>query len=322
MFAVTLVALCSLVSVPPLPEAYQPLAAVWEDEKALTDTLRAIDKAQSKEMEVLMEALRGGAAPEGAAKTPDAIAAEGKQKTTDLRTVYELAVEAYPNNARLRTYYGEVLYDRFGDNAGAIKQWQQALSLDEEFSPVYNNLALHYIHLGEYAKGLGLLDVALKHDKKNTDYLFNMVNIYLVHFPEVAKLRKWDTARVYKEAMKLSKKAASLAEEDYTLLEDYAVNFYAAENFKVVADWEAAAKAWGAARGKARDTDEQFYCWLNEARVWMKAGENEKARPCLDEALRIRPESEPVRELLNRVNGVATESSQPAPQPEKSPASP
>jgi hypothetical protein len=100
--------------------------------------------------------------------------------------------------------------------------------------------------------------------------------------------------------MKMSKKAAELSNE-FELIQDYAVNFFAAENFQLEADWRDAAKVWQWAREKARTTDEEFYTWLNEARVWILEGNEDKARTCLEAALEIRPDNEVASTLLSKL---------------------
>ena len=100
--------------------------------------------------------------------------------------------------------------------------------------------------------------------------------------------------------MKMSKRAAELSNE-YELIQDYAVNFFAAENFQLEADWRSAARAWQWARTEVRTSDEEFYTWLNEARVWIADGNNTKARECLEAALAIRPESEVATNLMSEL---------------------
>ncbi len=303
MFPVAFAAVCAvLCAVPQLPDYLQSLQPVWENEEALTEAVRAFDRANNAKIEALVKQLppSGPAVP----TAPQQLSADAKEQAQALgkqvREAYELAIGAYPNNARLHNFYGELLYDHYDDVAGALKEWHTALSLDDKLSAVHNNLALHNFHFGEYKTGLHHLDLAIKYDKNNPDYLYNISNLYLVHSPQIAGIRNWDQARVYKEAMKYSKKAAKAAPDDYDIVQDYAVNFFAADNYKIAADWKEAASAWQHARETARNEEEQFYCWLNEGRVWLRAKQPEKAVPCLEEALRLRPDSAPARELLDK----------------------
>jgi tetratricopeptide (TPR) repeat protein len=130
-----------------------------------------------------------------------------------------------------------------------------------------------------------------------------MVQVYLAHAPQVAKLRKWSEKRLYRKAMDYSEKAARLAPDDYELQQDYAVNFFAAENFEVEADWKDAAKAWQGARARTQRPDQVFYTWLNEGRVWLRAGKPDLARSALEQAVALRPESEVAQSLLQKTDG-------------------
>lgn len=306
MLSYALTTLCVvLCAATQLPDYLKPLQPVWDNEAALTEALRAWDKVQAAKIEELLRAPAPGAAATN--RTAEEAEAEAKALSKQVRDAYELAIATHPNSARLHNFYGELLYDRYNDISGALKQWHEALSLDEKLSAVHNNLALHNFHFGEYKTGLHHLDLALKYEKNNPDYLYNMSNLYLVHSPQIADLRKWDEARVYKEAMKLSKRAVKADPTDYDIVQDYAVNFFAAENYKLEADWKEAAAAWETARGIARNEDEQFYCWLNEGRVWLRAKQPERAIPCLEQALRMRPDSAPARQMLDAIKDPETE---------------
>ncbi len=219
-----------------------------------------------------------------------------------LRVGYETSLGIFSHNACLLNDYGELLYDFFGDGGGAVRAWEKSVSFDDDYAPPRNNLGMFYMHAGMYAQGFDHMDKALSVAPKNPDYLFNMVQAYLIHAPQVESLRGWSKGRIYKKAMKMSKKAAALAPDDFQLLQDYAVNFFAAENFGVKANWRKAAKAWQVARPKAANTEQTFYTWLNEARVWIKAEKWDEAKKCLDEAIRLRPQSETAQQLLREVS--------------------
>jgi hypothetical protein len=79
------------------------------------------------------------------------------------------------------------------------------------------------------------------------------------------------------------------------------VNFFAAENYGVDADWKEAAAAWAAARKHARNDTEEFYTWLNEARVWIENNDDDRAEPCLESALALMPDSTIALQLLEKV---------------------
>ena len=71
------------------------------------------------------------------------------------------------------------------------------------------------------------------------------------------------------------------------------------DNYRIIkADWATAAEAWQKTRQQARTSDEVFYTWLNEGRVWIRKGDQDRAAACLREALAIRPDSEMASQLL------------------------
>jgi tetratricopeptide (TPR) repeat protein len=282
---------------PALPEELAPLPALVGEEARLVDWAREFDRQQTALGEAdLKEAQRLG-------KVRDTEQANAKQRDAKhrfelIRIAYEFVLKHYPNNARALTYYGEVLYDRFGELDGAVRAWHLAVSLDPKLSVPLNDLGIHCCHAGEYAMGLSYYDKALKLEPNNPDYLFNLAQTYLVNFPQVEKIRKWKKEKVYREAMKLSKKAATLDPKDFELVQDYAFNFFVAENFGVKADWKDAARAWQQAREVARTEDERFNAWLNEGRVWIRAKNKTQARTCLEAALKIHTNNEVVKQLL------------------------
>ncbi|HOQ90767.1 MAG TPA: tetratricopeptide repeat protein, partial [Candidatus Hydrogenedentes bacterium] len=162
----------------------------------------------------------------------------------------------------------------------------------------HNNLAIHDSHEGRYEQALAHLDEAIKAEPDNADYLFNLAQIYLVHWPQVMRVRLWNMDRLYSEAMALSRKAAELRPRDLSLQRDYALNFFLAENLSSKPDWKTAAKAWANVRRIARRKDDLFNAWLNEGRVWLRAENPDQARKCFEAALQIYPDSEVARGLV------------------------
>lgn len=216
---------------------------------------------------------------------------------------WEMVIGYYPRNARARNYYGEYFYDLAASEEKGVQQWLLALKLDPKFSQVRNNLGVHYFHTGRARLGLENLNAAIKLDPKNPDYQYNLAQMYLIYYPDIERILDLSREKMYREAMRLSKNATKYAPEDYDILQDYAVNFFAAENFDVVPDWMQAARAWELARAHAPDEVSTFYTWLNEARVWIRAENWEKAGERLEQALEIRPESDIANKLYKQVRG-------------------
>ncbi len=284
----------------PLPPELAEWSQVLKEEKRALDMLRQVDRMQQAlgewDLEIARELTRMGDQAAAQTKVEDA-----RKRFRVVRRAYEEFLSRYPNNARANTYYGELLYDRFGDHARAIQCWKLAEQLDRKLSLPLNDLAIHYCHYGQPDLGLKYFERAIELDPDNPDYLFNGAQFYLTLGPHVKRMHKWDNDRVYKEAMKFSKRAVELRPNDYELWEDYAVNFFAAENFGVEADWKQAADVWRQARAAAKRPDHVFFTWINEARAAIRAKDEARAASCLEEALKLQPDSEVTKQLLAEV---------------------
>lgn len=282
-----------------LPDELSALTELAHDEQQLLEAVRAYDLQHI----ALAHWDRDLAQEHARAKETDLAKeriAQAETRLRNIRLAYEFLLGNYRNNARAHTYYGELLYDHFGDKAGALRAWELATSLDETLSAPLNDLGIHYCHNGMAGRGLQHYERALKLDPDNPDYLFNIVQTYLTQPDEVERAKGWGKLKIYGAAMKMSKRAASLSLDDFTLAQDYAVNFYAAERFGTQADWKEAAAAWQRARPLAETPEQTFHAWLNEGRVWLNAGEPLKAQDCLKQAQALRPDSPVVGTLLER----------------------
>lgn len=283
------------------PEQIKDLAAVFESQKEFADGLRAWGKAEiaaaTNDLDEAKALARKKEPEEAKAKKASAL-----DRVKKVREAYEFALKKYTGDATLHNAYGELLYDQFGDNAGALREWNLATSLDSKYAPPYNNLGLDQCHTGDYAVGINNLERAMELDPKNPDFMFNLAQIYIVNAPQVEKIKKWKPKKIYERAMKLSKEATELDPSDYQLAEDYAMNFFAAERFSVEADWEKAAEAWQRARPLAGRADRTALCWMNEARCWIRGEKPEQARPCLVEVLKIVPESAVAKQLMDNID--------------------
>lgn len=303
-----------------LPAELRHLESI-EDEAGLLEAVRDLDKqlvpGARADLEAAKELSRAGKKDEAVEKRKSAVA-----RIQSVRQAYEYLVTQYPTNAHGHNYYGELVYDYFGDQVTAIREWNLAMSLDSKFSAPLNNLAIHYCHNGQYQLGFDAYDRALAIDPGHPDYLFNLAQAYLLYFPQVQELRKWKKPKVYKEAMKLSKRATEGAPNDFELAQDYANNFYAAENFDVRPDWSNAAKAWQAARNLARTDVERFFTWLNEGRVWIRQGNKPKAAECLNEAIKLRPDEDVPKRLLAELDVEQAPAPEPAPPEQPAPKRP
>ncbi|MBL7645096.1 MAG: hypothetical protein JNK74_02790 [Candidatus Hydrogenedentes bacterium] len=287
-------------ALPQVDPAYlAPLEALTGDENAFLDQLWSMGNAEFKQI----TALHGQMTPEMSEAEIQAKFAEINVCLAKLTALGELGLKAFDHSASVHNFRGTVYYDGFGKHMEGVQEWLKAVSLDSKYSDPYNNLGMHYFHSGLYELGFQNMDKALELDPKNADYCYNMAQNYLIYRPQTEEIRGWDAPKIYKEAMKLSKKATKLAPTDYEILEDYAVNFIAAENFELEPDWKESIKAWQAARAQAKTTVHTFFTWLNEGRAWRNLENNKEARRCFEEALAVIPGNEVATRLLDSVSG-------------------
>lgn len=217
-----------------------------------------------------------------------------------IRETWEFVTDRYPNNARALNYFGEYLYDYGGEKLKAIRNWRVAIQLDKKLAAPHNNLGLHDFHQGNYKTGLEHLQRALELEKNNPDFLYNMSQMYMLYFPQIGAMLDTSKDKLYREAMRMSKKAAELLPDDHHVLLDYATNFYAAEGFGIQADWQTAAMAWRKVSAKAETHQEYFFAYLNEGRTWLWAGKSDKAIEALKQASILEPDSRVVAQLLQK----------------------
>jgi len=226
-------------------------------------------------------------------------AAEDAQHHIDLvKSAYEMGLATFENSAVLHNYYGEFLYDYLGEQDGAVTHWQRAIQLDDKMGRAHCNYGMYALHNGMYSIGFDSMKTALRLEPNNPDFLYNMVQVYFAHSLYLMQSEKMERSKIYKDAMKMSEKAAQLAPEDFDVLRDYALNFFLATEYDVKTDWKEAVKAWRNAREKARTKAEVFNTWLNEARVHKENGDNNKALECLGKAQEIWPQSPVVQQLI------------------------
>jgi Tfp pilus assembly protein PilF len=273
---------------------------VIDDEAAAVEAVRKFDLAQQSLANWDIDTAQN-LNDEGKPEEAEEKAASARNRITLIDHAYRHLLQVYPENAKALNFYGELLYDHFGDQVTAVKNWRLAAAYDDTLSAPHNNLGLHYCHNGDYRMGLRELDKALELEPDHPDYHFNLAQIYLVNGPQVKEIKGWSAKKTYRQAMAHSKRAAELSPDDYVLLQDYAVNFFAAENYGVKADWAAAAAAWASARAKARNETDEFFTWLNEARAWIENKDDERAEPCLKSALALKPDSAVVQQLIDKV---------------------
>ena len=234
-------------------------------------------------------------------ETEGALAASQKAQhhLQTAKKAYDMGLATFDRSAVLHNYYGELVHDFFGRPNEAAQHWRRAVQVDSGLARAHGNLGMYAMHNGMYAMGMTSMDRALELEPNNPDFLFNMAQVYLAHFPHIMQVRKWDRAKVYREAMKLSARATRFAPTDFDVLRDYALNYFVGEEFGVNVKWRNAARAWAEARKHARTDAERFNAWLNEARVHNRNNDKRRARECLERARAIWPDSPIVQQLID-----------------------
>ena len=289
-------------ALPVYPEVAR-LEAFLDDAAVFVEKARTFDRLHTRLADLLL-ARATALQKEGGAGEAEALVDDARKNLALARQAYELGLRRHPDNPSLQNYLGELLYDRFDEQQRAVELWLKAVAADAAHGRAHNNLGIHYFHVGQYGEGLKHLDAALALEPDNPDYLFNMAQMYLVHWPNIMTLRQWTAAETYAEAMRVSERAAALAPKDFELARDHALNFFAAERMNAQPDWKKAAKAWTAARAAARNDDEVFNAWMNEGRVWLRAQNGREAERCFLEAVALRPQSGLAQGLLTDARSV------------------
>ena len=237
---------------------------------------------------------------EKAGKTEEAYeAAEAAQHHISLvKQAYALGLDTFGDSALLHNYYGEFLYDTLGEANKAATYWKQALQMDSSCARAQGNYGMYALHNGMYATGFDSMEKALRLEPDNPNFLYNMVQVYFTYSLYLMESRKFTREKIFKDAMKMSKRAARLLPEDFDVCRDYALNFFLGEEYGVNVKWKDAAQAWRDARRSARTKAETFNTWLNEARVHKRNEDEKKAVECLNKAQAIWPESPVVKQLI------------------------
>lgn len=223
--------------------------------------------------------------------------------------LYKEGIQKFPSNVRIYDSYGAFLYDYKKDLFNAVALWEKGYKLDETDASICNNLALHYFHIGEYDKGWKYLQEAIKHGEKEANIFYNSAQIFILYREQIQERTGWDKEKIYKKAMEYSEKAVKINPNDFELMKDYALNFFTAVQFGLPIDGKKSAMIWEKARKLARNDDEVFYTWVNEGRAWLAINELKRARECLAEALKIRPDSVVVKNIITQIDSGEIEES-------------
>lgn len=285
----------------PIRLAYKPAFTVMVILAAATLTGAAEDPPWPAGLERLPSLVQDPGAMVNLVQAYESLAPLDAGRIANAQRAYEFILAKHPDQPRALVFLGELLYDKRGQFEKAAQLWEKAAEKDPAWGRPWTNLGMHACHQGEYKTGLETLQKAVQCDPEQPDYLFNLVQAYLLYAPQMQELTHWNAATLYREAMKLSQKAAQLAPDDFELTRDYALNFFAAPQNGVTPDWTQAAAAWQQARRCARTPDERLNTWVFEARAWLAQQNWDKAQTCLHEAKALRPDSAIIQNLEQRL---------------------
>ena len=294
--AITVLVSCSASA--ELPDELQHLETI-KDEPAAVDAMRNFHTLQEGLIRWDSE-LAAQYVDSGERSLAETKAEDVRRRVRAVGSGWQYLLARYPSNPRVNNYYGEYLYDHTRDQAAAVQHWQRAVDLDPAFAPGFNNLGVHYLHNGNVRLGLQYLNTAVELDPNHPDYLFNITQAYLNYRRHVNRLYAINEKKVYEQAMDFSRRAAEYAPNDLQIVQDYAVNFYAAENFGLTADWKAAAQAWDDVLAIAVKTTDRYYAILNKARVMIRMRNWSEAIALLEQSLEMEPDSEVAASLLEQ----------------------
>ncbi len=282
---------------PDAPEEFEVLREALHDQATFERQMRVFDRLHIGIARALYIKAREH---EEAGEAEEALAAsaQAQHHLQLVKEAYDMGLARFGRSAVLHNYYGELLHDFLARPNEAAQYWRRAVQLDPKLARAHGNFGMYAMHNGMYGMGLDSMDRALELEPNNPDLLFNMTQVYLAHFPQIMQHRKWDRPRVYREAMKLSARAARLAPHAFDVVRDYALNYFLAEDFGAPVKWRDAARAWEKAREAANTDAERFNTWLNEARVHIRNNDSRRAQACLEQARAIWPDSPLVEQLL------------------------
>ncbi|MBP9855818.1 MAG: tetratricopeptide repeat protein [Candidatus Pacebacteria bacterium] len=166
----------------------------------------------------------------------------------------------------------------------------------------HNDQAHDDLHVGRIASAMEHYDQALKLSPKNPEVMYNLSQLYTTRWKEIMELRGWDDAKMYDECVRLSRTAAKGRPNDFIIWRDYGQVAFTAYRFGIEPDWREAAKVWGQTRKCAKTPTQTLDTWLFEARAHINAGDHKKAKDCLEEGLKINPNSQIATNLLQKIS--------------------
>ena len=95
----------------------------------------------------------------------------------------------------------------------------------------YNNSALDLFHKGQYQEAIIYEEYSLKLDSTNPLYMYNLVQMYALDYPELYRMHGWNHKQIYNNILNLSRTAAIIEPDNQIYVKDYAMNFFSSVCF-------------------------------------------------------------------------------------------
>jgi tetratricopeptide (TPR) repeat protein len=192
-----------------------------------------------------------------------------------LEHVYRELVARFPQDAAIRNAYAEFLWSN-DERARALEEWQAAERLAPDNPTVLTHLGGAFIAMGEPRNGVGCYARAVSGAPENASFRFNLANAMFLFRHELLEPTLPSAEAVAKGALRQFAEAARLDPLNPEFARAYAETFYSVAE----PNWQVAVGAW---KHFLNISPQKDFGFANLARVYLKLGENEKARACVRE---------------------------------------
>lgn len=226
---------------------------------------------------------------------------------------YLLALAHQKNSTGILNNIGSAYFD-LKDYKKAIEYFKEAIDLDGENLDAHLNIALSYKRLGEWEEALVYLKLARKLNPRNATCYFYMAKIYFEEGDDKAaekffiKCLDFDPSYYhaqnlisqlymrqgkFEKSCEYAQKSFELARSKNTLI-NYLLPLKANKNYELARDLYE--------QYKGEYAGSESLCII-AGNVYQSLHENDQAKACFEEALRINPKNVSVKHLISALSG-------------------
>lgn len=198
----------------------------------------------------------------------------GAEETRKLEKIYAGLSAKYPHDATVQNACAEFLWS-LGEQERAVEMWETAVAIDPKNAVILEHLASHWLAAGQVKKSAFFYARAIESAPKNSAYRFAFANVTFLFRHELISEAQPDEAAVLKHALADFAEASRLAPLNAEYARAYAETFFSLAK----PDWRAALTAW---QHFAEVSPQKDFAQANLARIYMKLGQLDAARTCLD----------------------------------------